>query len=148
MLSAPKLASPTKCVKQKPSPDAATPYELPVRHHFHSTYLTVLSVSPFLSCCFLFLIMCVSFSLSLLHKPYISLVTVMASDSSEHDDMARSHPVCRRGNPYEINITHTHSLTHSHLTLTLLSVEREGYKTETRKNEDQCMQVSYYYMSV
>lgn len=44
---------------------------------------------------------------SLTHTPRIPRVTVMASDGSEHDDKASSHPPCRRGNPYEINIMHT-----------------------------------------
>lgn len=77
-----------------------------------------------------------SLSLSHTHTPHISLVTLMTSDSSEHDDMASSRLLCRRGNPYEINITLTHSLTCSHLTLTLLSVESERYKTEKKESKD------------
>lgn len=88
-------------------------------------------------------------SVSLSHPtPHFPRVTVMALDSSEHDDMASSHPAQQEGNPYEINITHTHThsslgetgreqpdlLTHSHLTLALLDKERnEATEAELEK---------------
>lgn len=80
------------------SPTVTLPLPLSPRYNTHrSTYSHTHRYIPVLS---------VSLSHTHKHTRHLPRVTVMAADSSEHDDMAASHPACRGGNPYEINITH------------------------------------------
>lgn len=111
-----RLCSQTKCVKWKAfawrcySHWACSTSVFPLHlstHKYTHTYTHPSSIRLSVS------ILSLPHSVSLSHTPHVPQVTVMAFDSSEHDDMASSHPACRGGNPYEINIRHRHTHTHT-----------------------------------